>query len=140
MDVRSPEPRPLSPVGARWWAGGLTLAVTVAAVSSPAAVADGPTLCPFRRLTGLPCPTCGMTRSWVELAHGHVGAAFQLNPVAPLALLVAVGFVLTVSVRGPRGLPHRQLLTLLLSLSVAAGPLGLVRMVLVADGSWPWPY
>lgn len=31
-----------------------------------------PTLCAFRRTTGLPCPGCGLTRSWVALGRGAV--------------------------------------------------------------------
>jgi Protein of unknown function (DUF2752) len=37
--------------------------------------------CWFRRLTGLPCPTCGATRSALSLAHGDLAAAFRHNPL-----------------------------------------------------------
>jgi hypothetical protein len=37
--------------------------------------------CWFRRLTGLPCPTCGATRSAFSLAHGDLTAAFRDNPL-----------------------------------------------------------
>jgi Protein of unknown function (DUF2752) len=46
--------------------------------------------CPFRRLTGIPCPTCGTTRAAVALLGGHLGAALALNPLATLA---GIGFV-----------------------------------------------
>lgn len=36
--------------------------------------------CAFREATGVPCPQCGMTRSWVHLARGHVGTALFYNP------------------------------------------------------------
>lgn len=32
-----------------------------------------PGLCIFNSLTGLPCPGCGLVRSMVAAAHGHVG-------------------------------------------------------------------
>ena len=46
-----------------------------------------PILCGFRQLTGYPCPGCGMTRSFVFLAHGHVLEAFKLNPMGPFLFL-----------------------------------------------------
>ena len=46
--------------------------------------------CGFRDATGLPCPSCGMTRSWVWLVRGHVVEAFFYNPAGAL-LLVGLG-------------------------------------------------
>lgn len=40
--------------------------------------------CPFRAFTGVPCATCGMTRAFVHLAHGEVGAAFGASPFGAL--------------------------------------------------------
>ena len=37
--------------------------------------------CWFRRLTGLPCPTCGATRCALSLAHGDLTAALRHNPL-----------------------------------------------------------
>ena len=37
--------------------------------------------CWFRQLTGLPCPTCGATRSALSLAHGDLTAAWRHNPL-----------------------------------------------------------
>ena len=39
-----------------------------------------PELCTLRRLTGLSCPGCGLTRCFIALAHGDLAAAWQLNP------------------------------------------------------------
>jgi len=36
--------------------------------------------CVFHAVTGLLCPGCGTTRALHQLLHGHVVAAFQLNP------------------------------------------------------------
>ena len=37
--------------------------------------------CWFRQLTGLPCPTCGATRSVLSLVHGNVAEAIGHNPL-----------------------------------------------------------
>nr|WP_040517702.1 DUF2752 domain-containing protein [Gordonia aichiensis] len=87
--------------------GGVTGPAIVAAVGSAAlltavlwpveSVDHGPDICPFRMMTGLPCPGCGLTRSWVHLMHGDVGGALAFNPFGPLTLAVtAVAVVLAV--------------------------------------------
>jgi hypothetical protein len=47
--------------------------------------------CFFRRITGLECPGCGMTRATHAVLHGRFAEAFRLNPVGvvlfPLAML-----------------------------------------------------
>src|SRR6476619_6541422 len=43
-------------------------------------------VCIFRLLTGLTCPGCGSTRAMHQLLHGHVEAAFMLNPLFLIAL------------------------------------------------------
>jgi hypothetical protein len=49
--------------------------------------------CLFKRLTGLPCPTCGATRAALALARFDFGAAFAVSPLAAAgwSLLVAGG-------------------------------------------------
>jgi len=37
--------------------------------------------CVFHGLTGLPCVTCGMTRSGIEFFHGRFLAALKWNPL-----------------------------------------------------------
>jgi Protein of unknown function (DUF2752) len=44
--------------------------------------------CLFRLCTGLTCPGCGSTRALHQLVHGHIEAAFLLNPLLMLALPV----------------------------------------------------
>ena len=61
-------------------------------------IAGMPSICPFSNMTGIPCPGCGFTRSFVCLAHGHVREAFTWHPLGPVlflgALLYLVGTVL----------------------------------------------
>ncbi len=49
----------------------------------------GPVLCPMRLLTGLPCPGCGLTRSFCALVHGDVRNAIAFHLLGP-ALFLAV--------------------------------------------------
>jgi len=41
-----------------------------------------PELCTMKRLWGIDCPGCGMTRAFISLAHGDVAAALSYNPAA----------------------------------------------------------
>lgn len=50
--------------------------------------------CPLHALTGLDCPTCGGLRAAHLLLHGHLRAAFALNPFLFFALPVAALFFL----------------------------------------------
>jgi hypothetical protein len=50
-------------------------------------------VCFFHRATGLLCPGCGALRAGHQLLHGHLTAAFRLNPilVASLPVLAWLG-------------------------------------------------
>jgi hypothetical protein len=48
-----------------------------------------PPLCTFKRLTGMDCPGCGLTRSFTWMGHGEVLAAFRMHKLGP-ALWVLV--------------------------------------------------
>ena len=37
--------------------------------------------CPIRRVTGAPCPGCGMTRAWLAALHLDLAGAFRLHPL-----------------------------------------------------------
>ncbi|MCE5279631.1 MAG: DUF2752 domain-containing protein [Planctomycetaceae bacterium] len=51
--------------------------------------------CSFWVNTHLPCPGCGMTRSMMEMGHGHIVAAFNFHPfgVVLFSGLVAVSLI-----------------------------------------------
>ncbi len=118
---------------------GLALAaVVVARLVDPQRVEAGPVLCPFRLATGLPCPGCGLTRSWVHLMHGQVGEAMAANPFGIVALGLAIVLVAAVStaVVRRRALPaYAQLVggrtgrRLLLAVTAGWVGFGVVRML-----------
>lgn len=104
-----------------------------------ASVDSGDPTCLMRILFGLPCPGCGMTRSWVHLAHGDVLAAFEYNVFGPIGMATAaglVGFVLYSLVRRRR--PERILELVnprwLLALIVVWMGYSVVRMISLGMG------
>ncbi len=48
----------------------------------------GMTVCLVKRSTGLPCPSCGSTRSVMLLCQGEFSAAFHANPLGYVLGLV----------------------------------------------------
>jgi hypothetical protein len=40
-----------------------------------------PAVCTFRRIFGMDCPGCGLTRAFVALAHGRLAAGWHYHPV-----------------------------------------------------------
>ena len=50
---------------------------------------SGPALCPFRLLTGHPCPFCGSTRALGVFASGDFAEAWSFNPFGLLVSLTA---------------------------------------------------
>lgn len=75
-------------------ATGGVAGIGAAFLLSPEHIEDGPVICPFRALTGLPCPGCGLTRSWVYAANGWWRESFASNPFG----LVVVAFVVVLAV------------------------------------------
>ena len=65
-------------------------------------------VCLFRLLTGFQCPGCGSTRALHQLLHGHVVAAFMLNPFFLLAIPFLLYWLVRYSVVVMRGGVPRQ--------------------------------
>jgi uncharacterized protein DUF2752 len=97
------------------------------------------TICAFRRLTGIPCPGCGLTRAMAALARGELLLALHFHPFAPLilgeaaALWAAIGAA--VVRRRPFTLPPRLLQQLVIWQAAALLALWLGRL---ATGTLPW--
>jgi hypothetical protein len=71
------------------------LAVSVASLAGAAAwlaLALPWPKCPFLSVTGLPCVTCGATRSTIAFLHGDFSTALRWNPLAFLAFCGLVAF------------------------------------------------
>ena len=100
-----PSGSPEAPRKPAWaWRGLVLAALGAAGAAIPTRFWLGlPDLCVFHRLTGLPCPTCGLTRSWSALLHGHLAEALQYHLLGPAALLGMVLWALPGAGRFPAG-------------------------------------
>src|SRR5262249_22632307 len=56
--------------------------------------------CLFFALTGLPCPSCGLTTSFTWLVHGHLWKAFVAHPFGPLLFTVYTLFAFGGTLKG----------------------------------------
>ncbi len=68
--------------------------VMVAGGAALSVAPDVGVLCPIRRLTGVPCPFCGMTTGTLALGDGDVVGSVAANPLAiVLVTAVVVAFI-----------------------------------------------
>lgn len=74
------------------WAG-VAASMAVMFVAWLRVVEWPPILCPFRVLTGVPCPTCGATRALFAFAQGDLVASLRLNPLVGGGLLLALPYL-----------------------------------------------
>ena len=62
--------------------------------------------CPLRALTGVPCPTCFLTRATELALRGDLEASLQQHAFGPLAAAALVGWSV-LAIRRGRLLPRR---------------------------------
>jgi hypothetical protein len=77
------------------------LAILVAWLIPAGRLDRGPVLCPFRRITGLPCPTCGLTRSWNAALHGQLRESVAFHPLGLLTVVGAAAIAAGIDEREP---------------------------------------
>lgn len=101
-----------SPVELRVW-GGFVLALALWArlrlpsLDGPVALAAwSPLRCPLRALTGLACPSCGLTRSFLAALAGEHQQALAFHRFGPALLAVALALSLA-ALWAPRALQAR---------------------------------
>jgi hypothetical protein len=90
-------------------------------------------LCWFHAALHVACPMCGMTRSFVALAHGDPGAALRFHPAGPLlfaAMLVfAVGAMIALVRRSPPMVDRRRFMRGFEGVVALCLVVGLARMM-----------
>ncbi len=90
-------------------------AALIAALLGAAALTD-PThplpfdVCVFHTLTGLPCPTCGMTRAVCQAVHGHWAQSVAWHPAGVMLAVGLAGWMLWAAAEAWRGQPIAEAL------------------------------
>lgn len=82
-------------------------ALVASALVPSTLVESGPVLCPFRAATGLPCPSCGLTRSWNAMGHGRLRDASAFHLMGPITFVGAAALVGAGDKRAARLLEER---------------------------------
>lgn len=72
----------------RWGLLGLFTAPLLGAVSHGQGYKLPWLSCPIRRITGCPCPTCGMTRSFTAFTQGHWQESVSMHFFGPILLFM----------------------------------------------------
>jgi len=52
-----------------------------------------PTLCPLRAVTGVPCPSCGITRALAYFERGRWAEAIRCHPFVPLVFPLVLALI-----------------------------------------------
>jgi hypothetical protein len=81
--------------------------------------------CTFLALTGIPCPSCGLTTSFAHAAHGHFYAALVAQPFGLLAFWLTL-----LSIPATLYLLHRRIAFASLLRARAANRSGVVLLAL----------
>lgn len=51
------------------------------------------TICVFKTITGLPCPGCGLTRSYLSFFRGDIINAFKYHPLFLLPVILIINLI-----------------------------------------------
>jgi hypothetical protein len=89
--------------------GIAAILVAGAAVLPGVVLRDSPVICPFRRVTGLPCPACGLTRSWQAAAHLRLAESLGYHPLGAATLVGAIVVALDTGDGTPRLVERREI-------------------------------
>ncbi len=110
-DVPRPVHRRSGTTRATTWmlAGAAAAGCAYLAISDPNKSSSWYPACPFKTLTGLDCPGCGVTRALHALITGHPVRALDHNALFALVAVGAVVWMAVNKVRAMRGRPPLRL-------------------------------
>jgi hypothetical protein len=87
--------------------------------------------CNFKLLTGLPCPSCGMTTSFALLVRGDLKNSLRANAVGTLLAIFCAGFIPWSVYTAVRG---RSLFVVSLEKTVTCLVIGFMALLLIRWG------
>lgn len=97
-----------------------------------------PRLCIIKKITGLPCPACGMTRAFFYFFTFDLEKAFYYHPLFPL---VIVGFFLIVSQKLNKKLQDSKVINIIyLIMGIIFIIVYIIRMILYFPDVVPMDY
>jgi Protein of unknown function (DUF2752) len=76
----------------------LALVIPIFIVQNDGDVEHSQSICPFKLLTGMPCPGCGITKSIVFLYQGEWDKSLSYHLFGPLVVVVALFAIVLLSV------------------------------------------
>lgn len=82
----------------RWTILGISSSIPAFLIFSRVGLTQGLWTCPFFKLTGIPCPSCGLTRSLISLSQGDISNSLQYHSfglVLTAIAAVTIPYVLT---------------------------------------------
>jgi Protein of unknown function (DUF2752) len=92
-----------------WQAAALAALLGAAALADPARPLPFD-VCLFSGLTGLPCPTCGMTRAVCQAVRGHWARSVAAHPAGLIVAAGLAGWMLWAAAEAWRGRPVAEAL------------------------------
>ena len=115
-------------------AGVIAAALALSALTNPARPLPFE-VCGFHWLTGLPCPTCGMTRAVCHAVRGHWAQSVTSHPAGLILAAGLVGWMLWAAAEAWRGrpiaeAPRRRLANALIVAGVAVSGVFWLRLLI----------
>ncbi len=74
--------------------GAILLLSVVLPLPSNGKILNVGSICAFHNVFGLPCPGCGLTRSFVSMGHGLFMESYRWHPLGPVLFVMAIIYFL----------------------------------------------